>query len=140
MFDVYHSSLLGIWLMLATIFFQAMVAITAHFRQDGGYVPGVIKPDLDQSSFVFRTHRTFQNSLENIIPLLGMSFLAMFSGYSPLKLSVVVWIYALARIIHMILYYKIVAKRNPSPRSIPWTIGFLAGLYFMIDLGVHLVL
>ena len=30
---------------------------------------------------------------------------------------------------HMILYYKIATERNPSPRSIPWAIGFLAGFY-----------
>ena len=140
MFDIYHYSLLGIWVMLATMVFQAIVAAIAHRRQKGGFSPGVIKPDLDQTSFVFRTHRTFHNSLENIIPMLGMSFLAMFSGYSSLKLSIIVWVYALARIVHMILFYKIVTKNNPSPRSIPWAIGFLAGFYFMIDLGVYLLL
>ena len=107
MFDVYHSSLLGIWLMLATMVIQAIVAVRVHRRQKGGYSPGIVKPELGQSSFVFRSHRTFQNSLENIIPILGMAFLAMFSGYSPLKLSIIIWIYALARIAHMILYYKI---------------------------------
>lgn len=140
MFDIYHYSLLGIWVMLATMVFQAIVAAIAHRRQKGGYSPGVIRPDLDQTSFVFRTHRTFYNSLENIIPILGMSFLAMFSGYSSLKLSIIVWVYALARIVHMILFYKIVTKNNPSPRSIPWAVGFLAGFYFMIDLGIHLLL
>ena len=140
MFDIYHYSLLGIWVMLATMVFQAIVAAIAHRRQKGGFSPGVIKPDLDQTSFVFRTHRTFHNSLENIIPMLGMSFLAMFSGYSSLKLSIIVWVYALARIAHMILFYKIVTKNNPSPRSIPWAVGFLAGFYFMIDLGIHLLL
>ena len=140
MFDIYHYSLLGIWVMLATMVFQAIVAAIADRRQKGGFSPGVIKPDLDQTSFVFRTHRTFHNSLENIIPMLGMSFLAMFSGYSSLKLSIIVWVYALARIVHMILFYKIVTKNNPSPRSIPWAVGFLAGFYFMIDLGIHLLL
>ena len=40
----------------------------------------------------------------------------------------------------MILYYKIATEKNPSLRSIPWAIGFLAGFYFMIDLGVYLLL
>ena len=140
MFDAYHSSLLGIWLMLATMIIQAIVAVRVHRRQKGGYDPGIVKPELGQSSFVFRSHRTFQNSLENIVPVLGMAFLAMFSGYDPLKLSIIIWIYALARIAHMILYYKIATERNPSPRSIPWAIGFLAGFYFMIDLVVFLLL
>ena len=140
MFDVYHSSLLGIWLMLATIVIQAIVAVRVHRRQKGGYNVGVIKPELGQSSIVFRAHRTFQNSLENITPLMGMAIIAALSGYSSTKLSVIVWLYAIARIIHMVLYYKIVTDKNPSPRSIFWAIGFLANLYLMVDLGIHLIL
>ncbi len=89
MFDVYNSSLLGIWLILATIIVQAMVAVRVHRRQSGGYSPGVIKSELGQSSIVFRAHRTFQNSLENIIPVLGMAIVAMLSGYSAYKLSTI---------------------------------------------------
>ena len=140
MFGVYQSSLLGIWLMLVTMVIQVIVAVIAHRRQKGGYNPGIINPELGQSSFIFRSHRTFQNSLENIVPILGMAFLAMFSGYGPLKLSIIIWVYALSRIAHMILYYKIASEKNPSPRSIPWAIGFLAGFYFMIDLGVYLLI
>ena len=136
MFDVYNSSLLGIWLILATIIVQAMVAVRVHRRQSGGYSPGVIKSELGQSSIVFRAHRTFQNSLENIIPVLGMAIIAMLSGYGAFKLSIIIWAYAISRIIHMILYYKIATNKNPSPRSIFWAIGFLASFYLMIDLGI----
>ena len=65
MFDVYNSSLLGIWLILATIIIQAIVAVRVHRRQSGGYSPGVIKSELGQSSIVFRAHRTYQNFLDN---------------------------------------------------------------------------
>ena len=140
MFDVYNSSLLGIWLILATIIVQAMVAVRVHRRQSGGYSPGVIKSELGQSSIVFRAHRTFQNSLENIIPVLGMAIIAMLSGYGAFKLSIIIWAYAISRIIHMILYYKIATNKNPSPRSIFWAIGFLASFYLMIDLGIFLLI
>jgi len=136
MFEAYQSSLLGLWVILATMVIQAMVAVRMHRRQEGGYKPGILKPSLDHSSIVFRTHRTFQNSLENIIPLLGMALIAILSGYGSFKLSIIVWIYAIARIIYMILYYKIATKKNPSPRSIFWAIGFLTNLYLMIDLGI----
>ena len=136
MFEAYQSSLLGLWVILASMVIQAMVAVRMHRRQEGGYMPGVLKPSLDHSSIVFRTHRTFQNSLENIIPLLGMALIAILSGYGSFKLSIIVWIYAIARIIYMILYYKIATKKNPSPRSIFWAIGFLTYLYLMIDLGI----
>ena len=136
MFEAYQSSLLGLWVVLATMVIQAMVAVRMHRRQEGGYMPGILKPSLDHSSIVFRTHRTFQNSLENIIPLLGMALIAILSGYGSFKLSIIVWIYAIARIIHMILYYKIATMKNPSPRSIFWAIGFLTNFYLMIDLGI----
>ncbi len=140
MLEEYQSVFLGLWLILATIIVQAMVAVRVHRRQKGGYNVGVIKPELGQSSIVFRAHRTFQNSLENITPLMGMAIIAALSGYSSTKLSVIVWLYAIARIIHMVLYYKIVTDKNPSPRSIFWAIGFLANLYLMVDLGIHLIL
>ena len=71
---------------------------------------------------------------------MGMAIIAALSGYSSTKLTVVVWVYAIARIIHMVLYYKIATDKNPSPRSIFWAIGFLTNLYLMIDLGIHLIL
>ena len=140
MLEEYQSVFLGLWLVLATIIVQAIVAVRAHRRQKGGYNVGVIKPELGQSSIVFRAHRTFQNSLENITPLMGMAIIAALSGYSSSKLSVIVWIYAFARIFHMVLYYKIATDKNPSPRSIFWAIGFLTNVYLMVDLGIHLIL
>ena len=140
MLEEYQSVFLGLWLVLATIIVQAMVAIRVHRRQKGGYNVGIINPELGQSSIVFRAHRTFQNSLENITPMMGMAIIAALSGYSSTKLTVVVWVYAIARIVHMVLYYKIATDKNPSPRSIFWAIGFLTNLYLMIDLGIHLIL
>ena len=140
MLEEYQAVFLGLWLVLATIIVQAMVAIRVHRRQKGGYNVGIIKPELGQSSIVFRAHRTFQNSLENITPLIGMAIIAALSGYDSTKLTVVVWVYAIARIAHMVLYYKIATDKNPSPRSIFWAIGFLTNLYLMIDLGIHLIL
>ena len=139
MLEEYQSVFQGLWLVLATIIVQAMVAIRVHRRQKGGYNVGIIKPELGQSSIVFRAHRTFQNSLENITPLMGMAIIAALSGYSSTKLTVVVWVYAIARIVHMVLYYKIATDKNPSPRSIFWAVGFLANFYLMIDLGVFLL-
>ena len=110
---------------VATIIVQAMVAVRVHRRQEGGYLPGVLKPSLDHTSIVFRTHRTLQNSLENLIPLLGLVVIALMSGYEPKKLSIIIWVYAISRIIHMVLYYKIGTNKNPSPRSIFWAVGFL---------------
>ena len=70
MIGLYQSTFIGLWLIIATIIIQAMVAVRVHRRQEGGYLPGVLKQDLDHTSFVFRTHRPLHNSLENIIPFL----------------------------------------------------------------------
>ena len=138
MFEVYQSVLLGLWLTLSIIIIQAIVLVRVHRRQKG-YKVGVIDPALGQSSFFFRAYRTFWNSLENIVPLFGMAVIAMMSGYSPQKLSVVICIYAVVRIIHMILYYKIATDQNPSIRSLFWATGFIANMYLMVDLGIYLL-
>ena len=138
MFEVYQSVLLGLWLTLSIIIIQAIVLVRVH-RRHKGYKVGVIDPALGQSSFFFRAYRTFWNSLENIVPLFGMAIIAMMAGYSPQKLSVIIWIYAVVRIIHMILYYKIATDKNPSIRSLFWATGLIANMYLMVDLGIHLL-
>jgi|TARA_B100000902_G_scaffold294463_1_gene281133 uncharacterized MAPEG superfamily protein len=138
MLEMYQSVFVGLWLTLSTIIIQAMVLVRVHRRQKG-YKVGVIDPSLGQESFFFRAYRTFWNSLENIIPLFGMAILAMMAGYSAYKLSIVVWIYAVTRIIHMALYYKISTDKNPSPRSGFWAMGLFANIYLMIDLGIFLL-
>ena len=95
-------------------------------------------PALGQTSFLFRAYRTFWNSIENIIPLFGIAILAILSEYNSQKLSIILWIYAVSRIIHMIIYYKVVTNKNPSLRSIPFGIGFLACFYLIVDLGIFL--
>ena len=112
MFEVYQSTFIGLWLIVATIIVQAMIAVRIHRRQEGGYSPGILKPSLDHASIVFRTHRTLQNSLENLIPLLGLVVIALMSEYDSNKLSIIIWMYAISRIIHMILYYKIATKKS----------------------------
>jgi len=138
MFEVYQSVLLGLWLTLSIIIIQAVVLVRVH-RRHKGYKVGVIDPALGQSSFFFRAYRTFWNSLENIVPLFGMAIIAMMAGYSPQKLSIIIWIYAVVRIIHMILYYKIATDKNPSIRSLFWATGLIANMYLMVDLGIHLL-
>lgn len=138
MLEMYQSVFVGLWLTLSTIIIQAMVLVRVHRRQKG-YKVGVIDPSLGQESFFFRAYRTFWNSLENIIPLFGMAIIAMMVGYSAHKLSIVVWIYAVTRIIHMALYYQISTDKNPSPRSGFWAMGLFANIYLMIDLGIFLL-
>lgn len=137
--EIYPTAILGLWLILSTIIVQAMVAIRVH-RAQKKYNVGVIDPSLGQSSIVFRAHRTFQNSIENIIPFFGLVILAMFANYGAEgKLANIVWVYAIARIIHMVLYYAIATNKNPSIRSIFWAAGFLVTVYLMVDLGVFLI-
>ena len=103
-------------------------------------VPGIVDPALSHDSFVFRSDRTFRNSLENIAPFSGLSVLAMLAGFSPDRLAIAVWVYALARLLHMILYYRIATEKNPSPRSYFYAIGLFTTLYLIGDLGQFLIL
>ena len=139
MLETYTTSLIGLWLMLTTITLQAVIAAGAHRRQTK-MVPGIVDPALSHDSFVFRSDRTFRNSLENIAPFFGLSVLAMIAGFSPDRLAIVIWVYALARLLHMILYYRIATEKNPSPRSYFYIIGLLATFYLIGDLGHFLIL
>ena len=138
MFDAYTTALTGLWLMLATITVQALVAVAAHRRQKE-IVPGIVDPKLGHDSFVFRSDRTFRNSLENIIPFFGLSMLAILAGFDAGRLAIVVWVFALARLVHMVLYYRIATEVNPSPRSYFYLIGVIATLYLIVDLGLFLL-
>ena len=138
MLGIYQSSLIGLWFILVTIVVQAMVLIHLH-RKQPNYKVGVIDPSLGQESLFFRAYRTFWNSMENIVPLFGMAILALVSGYSATKLSIVIWTYAIARVFHMILYYMIATDKNPSARSIFFSIGFIATFYLLVDLGIFFI-
>jgi uncharacterized MAPEG superfamily protein len=139
MLETYTTSFIGLWLMLTTITLQAVIATGAHRRQSK-MVPGIVDPALSHDSFVFRSDRTFRNSLENIAPFFGLSVLAMIAGFSPDRLAIVIWVYALARLLHMILYYRIATEKNPSPRSYFYMIGLLTTFYLIGDLGQFLIL
>ena len=39
MIGLYQSTFIGLWLIIATIIIQAMVAVRVHRRQEGGYLP-----------------------------------------------------------------------------------------------------
>jgi uncharacterized MAPEG superfamily protein len=135
--DHYEVAMWGIWAILFTAFAQTMVATAAH-RKQSSYVPGQVDAGLGHQSFVFRSHRTFQNTLENLFLMLGPAFLAILSGMSAYWLGILVWVYALARIVHMALYYMIATEKNPSPRSYFFMIGLLSNLVLLIMLAVHL--
>ena len=137
--ETYALSLVGLWLILTTITLQAIIATGAHRRQSK-MVPGIVDPALSHDSFVFRSDRTFRNSLENIAPFFGLSVLAMLAGFGPDRLAIAVWVYALSRLLHMILYYRIATEKNPSPRSYFYAIGLLTTLYLIGDLGQFLIL
>ena len=138
MLEIYQSVYIGLWVILSTIIIQALILVGSH-RAQPGYRVGVIDPNLGQESFFFRSHRAFWNSLENIVPLLGMSLIAILSGYDVEKLNLVIWIYAVSRMIHMILYYSIATDKNPSLRSLFWISGLFANIYLMVDLGLFLI-
>jgi glutathione S-transferase len=137
MLDHYLVSFWGLLLVLFTVLLQTLIATGAH-RKQKQYVPGVVDEALGHNSFVFRSHRTFQNSLENTPLMLLTAVLAVLVGLSSAWLAATVWTFAIARLIHMALYYAISTERNPSPRSYFYMIGLLANLVLMVMVAIHL--
>ncbi|MCP4790992.1 MAG: MAPEG family protein [Gammaproteobacteria bacterium] len=138
MLSAYSSAFLGIWVILLTVFVQAAVASIAHRRQRH-YVPGVVDAKLSHESFVFRSHRTYINSLENLLLMLGSVIVAIMVGLDSSWVSACIWVYAIARLIHMWLYYTIATPKNPSPRSYFYLLGLLANMVLLVKLGLFLL-
>lgn len=138
MLDQYLLSFWAILFIIFTMLLQTIIATGAHRKQQQ-YVPGVVDENLGHGSFVFRSHRTFQNSLENTPMMLGTAFLAILAGMNPGSLAAVLWVFALARLIHMVLYYAIATEQNPSPRSYFYAIALLSNLVLVVMIALHLV-
>ncbi len=138
MFVTYNLAIWGLWFILTLLFIQSFIATIAH-RKQSEYVPGVIDVKLGHTSFVFRSHRTHQNSLDNLPLILFPSLLAIMIGFDPTTLAIIVWIYAIARLLHMVLYYVIATEKNPSPRSYFYIIGWLDCGVLLVMLAMHLL-
>ena len=138
MYEQYLTSFWAIWLMVFTMIAQSLIATGAH-RKQTEYVPGVVDEKLGHESFVFRSHRTFQNSLENVPLMLFTALLAVLVGLGPASLAWTSWIYAIARVIHMVLYYAIATERNPSPRSYFYLIAMLSNIVLIVMIALHLL-
>jgi len=137
MLDQYLLGFWGLLFILFTLLLQTMVATVAH-RKQSQYIPGIVNETLGHDSFVFRSHRTFQNSLENAPLMFSMAVLAILVGLNPVWLAATVWTFAIARFIHMVLYYVIATERNPSPRSFFYAIALLSNLVLLGMIAVHL--
>lgn len=137
MLATYSFAIWGLWLILLTVLIQYQVAAIAH-RKQKHYVPGIVDDKLSHESFVFRSNRTFLNSNENLLMMFGPALLGMLVGMNAYWLGILVWIYAIARILHMALYYVMTTENNPSPRSYFYLVGSAANLVLFVMLGLHL--
>lgn len=138
MLSIYSFAIWGLWLILMTVFVQHQVAVIAH-RGQKHFVPGILDEKLSHESFVFRSHRTFLNSHENLLMMFGSAVLAMLVGMDGFWLGMLVWVYAIARILHMALYYLVATEKNPSPRSYFYLVGSAANLVLLVMLALHLM-
>lgn len=135
---IYGTAFLGLLVYLITLVMQALVAASTKASQQGA-VPGKMDPSLSHSSFVYRSNRTFMNSLENFPAFIGAAFLAIFVGADAFWVGTLIWVFVVSRIIHMALYYVIATEKNPSPRSYFFLIGVVANIALLVVCGVALV-
>jgi len=135
--ETHRFALWGVWALVTMVLLQSLVAAGAH-RAQTSYVPGVVDDELGHDSFVFRSHRTFLNSLENLPMMLGPTLLALLVGMDATWLAALVWTYVGARALHMALYYAIATEKNPSPRSYFYTIALLTNVVLLGKLATHL--
>ncbi|PWW35301.1 putative MAPEG superfamily protein [Idiomarina loihiensis] len=136
--ETYTMAYWGVLIALVILLVQWVIASGQKAKQPGA-VPGKIDDSLSHSSFVFRAHRTLMNSLENYPLMLGTVFLAFFIGVSAFWTGIFIWIFAIARLIHMVLYYAIATEKNPSPRSYFFMIGLAANVALLVLCGITLI-
>lgn len=135
---IYYLTFLGMFIILLTLLIQWFVASKTKASQAGA-IPGKIPENLSHESFVFRAHRTFMNSLENLPLMLGTTFMAVLIGANSFWTGIFVWVFAIARILHMVLYYAIATEQNPSPRTWFFMIGLLANVALLVLCGITLL-
>ncbi|MFA7554976.1 MAG: MAPEG family protein [Spongiibacteraceae bacterium] len=136
--EPYTIAYWGILIIIATVIIQGCIAAASKASKEGA-IPGKIDESLSHSSFVFRSNRTFMNSLENFPAIIGTSILAIFVGANVFWTGVLILVFALSRIIHMILYYLIATEKNPSPRSYFFIIGLASNIALLVLCGAALV-
>ena len=128
----------GLWLIVVTWLVQWAVAAAVKAKQPNA-VPGKVPENISHESLVFRTHRTFMNTLENVPMFLASVFIALFIGIQSAWLGYWVLLFAIARIIHMVLYYAIATEKNPSPRSWFFVLGAVANIAVLVLIALALI-
>lgn len=136
--EIYFLAYSGLLMSLITLMVQALIAAFSKNAQKNA-IPGKIDESLSHSSFVFRAHRTFMNSLENFPVFFGAAILAILIGANAFWAGALIWAFSGARIIHMLLYYVIATEKNPSPRSYFYLIGLVATIGLLILCGLSLI-
>lgn len=136
--ETYTLAFWGVLIIISTVIIQGIIAATSKASKAGA-IPGKIDESLSHSSFLFRANRTFMNSLENLTAFLGTAFLAIFVSADAFWTGVFIMVFALSRIIHMILYYMISTEKNPSPRSYFFLIGLASNIALLVLCGLALV-
>lgn len=134
----YQLAYWGILIAIATLVIQGFVAAASKANQPDA-VPGKIDDNLSHDSFVFRSNRTFMNSLENFPAFIAAAFLAILIKANALWVGALIMTFAIARIIHMVLYYVIATEKNPSPRSYFFLLGLFSNIALLIVAALALI-
>ncbi len=137
MIEFANTVYLAFYLYLVMVLIQWVVASVSKANMPNA-VPGKISNDLSHDSFVFRAHRTFHNTLENSVLFIGTILFAFIINYQSAIFAICVWVYLVARILHMVLYYAIATEKNPSPRTYFFLIGLAANIFILVLIGIRI--
>jgi len=138
MIEFANTVYLAFYLYLLMVLIQWAVASISKANLPNA-VPGKISNDLSHDSFVFRAHRTFHNTLENSVLFIGTILFAFIINYQSAIFAICVWVYLVARILHMVLYYAIATEKNPSPRTYFFLIGIAANIFILVLIGIKIL-
>lgn len=138
MTDIAFSAYLAFYVYLLILLLQWGIATVSKAKQPNA-VPGKLDDSLSHNSFIFRAHRTFHNTLENSALFIGTVLFAFAINYQSTWFAISIWVYVVARLVHMALYYLIATEKNPSPRTYFFLIGLVANLVMLGLLGMRFI-
>jgi uncharacterized MAPEG superfamily protein len=131
--ETYAYSIVGV---LALCLLSILLAVySGASKGRAGALSGPVVPG-DDNNLLYRIDRAHMNSVEALAPFVVPALLAMMVGVGSTTLAVLVWTFAVIRLIHLIVYLRGgKAAKGGSVRTILYVAGALVTAVLIIVTG-----
>lgn len=130
----YTLSIIG---MLVLCLLSIVLAVySGSSKGRAGALSGPVLP-ADDDNLLYRIDRAHMNSVEALAPFVVPAVLAMMVGVGPITLAVLVWLYAVIRLVHLAVYLRGgKAAKGGSMRTVLYVAGALVTVVLIVVTAV----